>query len=99
VRWRTYRFDASAQLPEPMDSALVVSWKPRWNFSMAQAFHVDHHGAHWHVVDADGRVIGHRDGQVEAIELAIREAQQISDDAVVCVEQPDGHYTLAWSSS
>ena len=66
------------------------------------AFHVDHNEAHdrWDVVDHEGRVIGHCHHQGEAIDLAIREAQHThsrGDDVVVCVEQPDGHYSLAWS--
>ena len=39
--------------------------------------------------------------RAEAIDLAIREAQYThsrGDDVVVCVEQDDGHYALAWSS-
>jgi hypothetical protein len=66
------------------------------------AFHVDHNEAQdrWDVVDQEGRVIGHCHVQGEAIDLAIREAQHTHSrggDAVVCVEQADGHYTLAWS--
>ena len=66
------------------------------------AFHVDHNDAldRWDVVDHEGRVVGHRHDQSEAIQLAVREAQHIyslGDDVVVCVEQSDGHYTLAWS--
>jgi hypothetical protein len=67
------------------------------------AFHVDHNDTQgrWDVVDAEGRVIGHGHDQREAVDLAIREAQQShsrGDDVVVCVEQADGHYTLAWRS-
>jgi hypothetical protein len=67
------------------------------------AFHVDHNEKldRWDVADHDGRVIGHCHDQSEAISLAIREAQHThsrGDDVVVCVEQSDGHYTLAWSS-
>lgn len=62
------------------------------------AFHVDHHDDHWDIVDQDGRVIGHRHDQHQAIDLAIAEAQHIEGDVVVCVQQADGHYTLAWSS-
>lgn len=53
------------------------------------------------MVDEEGRVIGHCHDQGEAIDLAIREAQSShsrGDDTVVCVEQPDGHYTMAWPS-
>lgn len=68
-----------------------------------QAFHVDHNPAldRWDVVDQDGRVVGHRHGRSEAIDLAIREAQHAhghGGEVVVCVEQPDGHYALAWAS-
>ena len=52
-------------------------------------------------VDQEGKVIGHCHTQGEAIDLAIREAQHThsrGDDVVVCVEQDDGHYALAWSS-
>jgi hypothetical protein len=67
------------------------------------AFHVDHNEAQdrWDVVDQEGKVIGHCHTQGEAIDFAIREAQQThsrGDDVVVCVEQEDGHYSLAWSS-
>jgi hypothetical protein len=65
------------------------------------AFHVDHNGDSWDVFDQNGRVVGHRDSQAAAIELAIREAQHVHGEggaAVVCVQQPDGHYALAWSS-
>lgn len=67
------------------------------------AFHVGHNEAQdrWDVTDQEGRVIGHCHDQGEAIDLAIREAHRIhgrGDDIVVCVEQPDGHYALAWSS-
>jgi hypothetical protein len=66
------------------------------------AYHVDRNKAsnRWDVVDHDGKVIGNRHDRGEAIELAIRQAQSSHDenDVVVCVEQPDGHYTLAWSS-
>lgn len=66
------------------------------------ALHVDHNEAldRWDVVDRDGRVTGHRDNQGDAIALAIREAQHFhgaGDEVVVCVEQPDGHYALAWA--
>ena len=65
------------------------------------AFHVDRHDDHWDVIDHEGRVLGHRPGQAEAIQFAIHEAQHLhgqGDDVVVCVEQPDGHYRMAWSS-
>lgn len=62
------------------------------------AFHVDRHGDHWDVFDQEGRVIGHRHDQGQAIELAIAEAQHAEGNVVVCVQQPNGHYTLAWSS-
>ena len=65
------------------------------------AFHVDHNESfYWDVVDEEGRVIGHGHSRNEAIDLAIHEAQHAhgrGDDVVVCVQQPDGHYTLAWS--
>ena len=60
------------------------------------ALHVDRHGDHWDVVDQDGRVIAHRHSQAEAIALAIHQAQAMPEDVAVCVEQPDGHYSLAW---
>ena len=67
------------------------------------AFHVDRNETQdrWDVVDSEGKVIGHCHDQAEAIDLAIREAQHThsrGDDVVVCVEQADGHYTMAWSS-
>ena len=67
------------------------------------AFHVDHNQAldRWDVVDAEGRVLGHCRDRGEAINFAIREAQHShgrGEDVAVCVEQQDGHYTLAWSS-
>ena len=67
------------------------------------AFHVDHNESfgYWDVVDEEGRIIGHAGDQGDAIALAIREAEYTHSgggDVVVCVQQPDGHYTLAWSS-
>jgi hypothetical protein len=67
-----------------------------------RAYHVDHNEAQdrWDVVDESGTIIGHCHDQGEAIDLAIREAQYVhgrGDDVVVCVEQPDGHYSLAWA--
>jgi hypothetical protein len=67
------------------------------------AFHVDHNEAldRWDVVDHDGRVVGHGHDQQEAVNLAVQEAQHIhgnGSDIIVCVEQADGHYALAWSS-
>jgi signal recognition particle GTPase len=67
------------------------------------AVHVDRNDTldRWDVVDEEGRVIGHRPSQAEAVQLAIHEAQHAHNqghDVVVCVEQPDGHYALAWSS-
>lgn len=67
----------------------------------SHAIHVDFIEAldHWDVFDHEGRVIGHCHNQGEAVCLAIREAQHFhgqGDDVVVCVEQPDGHYALAW---
>jgi hypothetical protein len=67
------------------------------------AFHVDHNQAldRWDVIDEEGRVVGHCHDRGEAINLAIREAQHshgLGEDVVVCVEQEDGHYTMAWSS-
>ena len=66
------------------------------------AFHVDHNTAldRWDVVDEEGKVIGHCYDRGDAIDQAIREAQHKhgrGDDVVVCVQQPDGHYTLAWA--
>ena len=66
------------------------------------AIHVDQNETQdrWDVVDHEGRVIGHSHHQGEAIDMAIREAQHAhgnGDDVVVCVEQSDGHYTLAWA--
>lgn len=67
------------------------------------AYHVDHNKRldRWDVVDAEGRVIGHRHELGEATHLAIREAQHAhggGDNIVVCIEQNDGTYKLAWSS-
>jgi hypothetical protein len=67
------------------------------------AIHVDHNESldRWDVVDHEGRVIGHSHDQDAAIDLAIQDAQHThsrGDDVVVCVEQSDGHYSLAWSS-
>jgi hypothetical protein len=71
--------------------------------SSDHAYHVDHNSAQdrWDVVDHDGRIVGHCHTSAEAIEFAIREAQHAhgrGDDVVVCVEQDDGTYKLAWSS-
>ena len=67
------------------------------------AIHVDHNEAldRWDVVDEEGGVIGHCHNQDDAIDLAIEKAKHlhgIGDDVVVCVEQSDGHYSLAWYS-
>lgn len=67
-----------------------------------RALHVDHNetSSLWDVIDEDGQIIGHARDRVDAIDLAIREAQHShsrGDDVVVCVQQVDGHYTLAWS--
>ena len=69
----------------------------------AHAIHVDHNEAldRWDVVDQEGGVIGHCQNQDDAVDLAIEKAKHLhgrGDDAVVCVEQSDGHYSLAWSS-
>jgi hypothetical protein len=77
--------------------------KPAIKTCSDHAYHVDHNEAQdrWDVVDQEGRVIGHCHTQGEAIDLAIREAQHThsrGDNVVVCVEQDDGHYSLAWSS-
>jgi hypothetical protein len=77
--------------------------KPAARTCSDHAFHVDHNETRdrWDVADQEGKVIGHCHDQGEAIDLAIRAAQQShgrGDDAMVCVEQPDGHYAVAWSS-
>lgn len=77
--------------------------KPAMKTCSDNAIHVDHNEKleRWDVVDHEGRVIGHCYSQGEATDLAIQEAQHTharGDDVVVCVEQPDGHYALAWSS-
>lgn len=66
-----------------------------------RAYHVNPAQGRWDVVDEDGRIVGHRDSQGAAIDLAIQEAQHhhgAGEDVAVCVEQPDGAYRLAWSS-
>jgi len=77
--------------------------KPAQKPCAQAAFHVDHNTAlgRWDVVDHDGRVVAHRHSQGEAVAVAIAEAQHVhgqGDDVFVCVEQPDGHYVVAWSS-
>jgi hypothetical protein len=67
------------------------------------AYHVDRNEAQdrWDVVDQEGRIIGHSHDQGQAVSLAIQEAHQAhsrGDNVVVCVEQDNGHYSLAWSS-
>ena len=67
-----------------------------------RAIHVDHDKARdrYDVVTEDGQVLGHHHDLCAAIEAAIEEAQSAhgrGEDVVVCVEQPDGHYSLAWS--
>jgi hypothetical protein len=81
----------------------LIMAKPATKSCSDHSFHVDHNRSQdrWDVVDQEGRVIGHSHDQREAIDLAIREAQQSHSrggDVVVCVEQVDGHYSLAWSS-
>ena len=66
-------------------------------------FHVDRNAAQggWDVVDEDGKLLAHRHDQTEAIGFAIREAQHshaAGKTSMVCVQQPDGAYTLAWTS-
>jgi hypothetical protein len=66
------------------------------------ALHVDRNPAsdRWDVVDQDGRALAHCPAQCDAVTLAIREARRRhgqGDDVVVCLEQADGHYALAWS--
>lgn len=67
-----------------------------------RAYHVDHNTAadRWDVVDDEGRVVGHSHTVEEATHLAVREAQHShsrGDNIVVCVEQSDGTYKLAWA--
>lgn len=67
------------------------------------AYHVDHDKRldRWDVVDDTGGIIRHCHDVGSATHLAIRNAQHAygqGDDVVVCVEQPDGHYKLAWAS-
>lgn len=67
------------------------------------AYHVDHDKKlkRWDIVDDVGRIIGHRHEIGEAIQFAIRDAQHAhgqGDSVVVCVEQKDGTYKMAWSS-
>jgi hypothetical protein len=55
----------------------------------------------WDVLDSEGRLIGHCYRPDEALGLAIEAAQHAhasGTDTVVCIEQPDGGYRLAWSS-
>ena len=68
------------------------------------AFHVDRNRTlgSWDVVDHEGRAVGHCQDRAAAIALAVREAQYVhgrGTDVAVCVEQDDGYYSLAWSSS
>jgi len=77
--------------------------KARQDTCFDSAFHVDHNEAldRWDVIDHEGRVVGHCHDQGEAVGLAIREAQHFHSrgiDVLVCVEQSDGHYAMAWSS-
>ena len=77
--------------------------KPALQACANATFHVDFDKAldRWDVVDHNGRVVGHCHNQSEAVELAIQEAQHVhgqGDDVFVCVQQPDGHYAVAWSS-
>lgn len=69
----------------------------------ARAYHVDWDATRdrWDVIDDDGRVLGHGQGLRHAKELAIREAHNdhaAGREVVVCVQQDDGTYTMAWSS-
>ncbi len=71
--------------------------------SYDRSYHVDWNAAHdrWDVVDDAGRVHGHCQDLAAATALAIREAHQshgAGSDVVVCVQQKDGTYKLAWSS-
>ena len=77
--------------------------KPAYRACTEATFHVVFDKARnlWDVIDHDGRVVGHCHDQSEAVHLAIRQAQHVhgfGDDVLVCVQQPDGQYTVAWSS-
>jgi hypothetical protein len=78
--------------------------KPVAKTCSEHAIHVDRNEAadRWDILSQDGMVVGHCHTQREAVDLAIHEAQQTHSrggDVVVCVEQVDGHYTMAWSST
>jgi hypothetical protein len=77
--------------------------KPSHKACADAAFHLDFDKARdrWDIVDHHGKVVGHSHNHDEALNLAIREAQHVhslGDDVFVCVQQPDGHYAVAWSS-
>ncbi|HVZ27797.1 MAG TPA: hypothetical protein VG798_04000 [Rhizomicrobium sp.] len=78
---------------------MAVSAKPKTH----HAYHVGHKSSldWWDVVDEDGRIIAHSHDEAAAIDLAIREARHAhgrGEDVIVCAEQPDGSFRLAWSS-
>jgi hypothetical protein len=69
----------------------------------AHAYHIDWDAARdrWDIINDDGRVLGHAHDLDQARDLAIREAQYdhaAGRDVIVCVQQDDGTYAMAWSS-
>jgi hypothetical protein len=83
--------NAQTQKPEPC--------KLRYG----RAFHIDRNAKldRWDVIDDDGRIHGHAHDLGHAIDLAVQQAHNdhaAGHDVMVCVEQEDGTYTMAWSS-
>jgi hypothetical protein len=83
--------NAQTQKPEPC--------KPGYE----RTYHIDRNAKldRWDVIDDDGRVYGHAHDVRHATDLAVQQAHNDhagGHDVIVCVEQEDGTYTMAWSS-
>lgn len=64
-------------------------------------YHVSRDGQRWTVDSDEGRTAHFASDRHMAIGMAIRTAQQDHADGldvIVCVEQPDGAFAVAWTS-
>ena len=68
-----------------------------------RAYHIDWNAGldRWDVIDDEGRAHGHGHDLSHATDLAIQQAHNdhsAGHDVIVCVQQDDGTYTMAWAS-
>jgi len=68
-----------------------------------RAYHIGHNAKldRWDVIDDDGGAHGHAHDLRHATDLAIQLAHgdhSAGHDVIICVEQEDGTYAMAWSS-